>query len=736
MLNSLPASLDGTYERMLCKIDSHSVEDARRILNLVCFASRPLTVHEIIDGIAVRLRNDVGLDQKHRLQDANDIHGICSGLIEIGLDSGSSTKAWDAHDGPNLVQTVRIAHFSVQEYLESERIRHEHAAIFSLSSVEAHAEISHICLLYLLEPALSYNKPFRSCVEGYPLARYAAEFWYHHFQKAERPQALNSSISKLFHRQDSFRAWLALYDLDYDSSTKESKMAGSPVYYASLLGLEQVLYGLIYIEQQKKVTPISESLPQKSSIFETISVKVELPGKMPQAESLSGSEPAMHELLENKANGNSQNGRRGTAPQAMKSGQHDPVKELRLVMGTDINAQGGSYGNALQAASFKGHESVVKLLLDNGADINGQGGRYGSALQAASFKGHISVVHLLLDGGADLNAQGGVFGNALNAASSTGRESVVQLLLDKGANVNAQGGEFGTSLQAASYRGHESVVLLLLKKGADVNFQGGFHGNAIQAALYKGYTSIVNLLMERGAIRIVDLQQTTEIESDSEKINDDSDDSDGDERGDLGQIAGKTDVTYADLESAPLFPATATDKSQAKRYGSVPSMTEGTTAPTEPSAAELADVAKIGLPKHTAEKFSSSHNAEIASVFSVDVDIDSMNGSETSPLEMRVAAVHYLLQKLTNDQELWLLYQTAVKCLDEARFIRNNTRLLKRFFLDLGNTGNTPPQRMAVRFMRSRPQRTRISSEIYCKCSSREMTLGEQIAKPTVISEE
>ncbi|KAL8991075.1 MAG: hypothetical protein Q9169_007954, partial [Polycauliona sp. 2 TL-2023] len=55
VLGSLPESLDETYERMLCNIDGYLAEDARRILTLLCFASRPLKVEELIDGVAVEI---------------------------------------------------------------------------------------------------------------------------------------------------------------------------------------------------------------------------------------------------------------------------------------------------------------------------------------------------------------------------------------------------------------------------------------------------------------------------------------------------------------------------------------------------------------------------------------------------------------------------------------------------------------------------------------------------------
>lgn len=54
-LRTLPRDLDGTYERILCTIPDEYVEDVRRVLTLLCFSARPLTVNELIDAHAIDL---------------------------------------------------------------------------------------------------------------------------------------------------------------------------------------------------------------------------------------------------------------------------------------------------------------------------------------------------------------------------------------------------------------------------------------------------------------------------------------------------------------------------------------------------------------------------------------------------------------------------------------------------------------------------------------------------------
>ena len=325
LLNSLPQSLDETYERILCNIDHSLIEDARRILTLLCFAPRPLTVREVIDGVAVEFNKSKRLNYERRLQDSNDVREICIGLIDIGLSADHTAQIYHEE---GLTPTVQIAHFSVQEYLKSQRIRQQKAAIFSLSSVTAHAEIAQICLIYLLEHGLSSLNLDRSLLEHFPLAHFAAMYWYHHYQNTVNPPpGLVDSILKLFQCQDSFTTWIKLHDIDrpWVTSIEFSRALEdipAPVYYASLLGFDQALHELINSEEVVSIT---------------------IPAQPPRFTS---------------------------------------------TMFTKVNAQGGEYGYTLQAASARGHNQVVQRLLKKGANVNTEGGEYGYTLQTASARGY------------------------------------------------------------------------------------------------------------------------------------------------------------------------------------------------------------------------------------------------------------------------------------------------------------------------------------------------------------
>ena len=227
---------------MLCNIDQDSIEDARRMLTLLCFASRPLSVPELIDGIAVETTEPTGLNKDRRFRDYNDINEICPGFTSLNV-------ADDDDDDVDELPTVQIAHFSVQEYLESGRIRHEKAKIFSLNIVIAHEEIARICLIYLLDHNfLSSELDWSSIGEEYPLAHFAAQYWCSHYKSTATPASkLDGLISRFFGQKEAFIAWTKLYDR---GSPK------SPIYYASLLGLDQALHDLLNSKQQEGITII------------------------------------------------------------------------------------------------------------------------------------------------------------------------------------------------------------------------------------------------------------------------------------------------------------------------------------------------------------------------------------------------------------------------------------------------------------------------------------------------
>jgi ankyrin repeat protein len=506
-LATLPQTLDQTYDRILTAISKEDRNYAIRILQWLTFSARPLSVEEVAEIVAIDVARDSAFDRDEVLEDPLEALNICSSLVTVTTNEakGRSRPAQ---------RIIALAHYSVQEYLVSNRIKQGQAKQFSMQDFDCHDTISKGSLMYLLQ----FQQPLSTEVLGASaLARYAAEFWSSHIWKTRDETGSRLAINLMSADNPAYLNWIRLYDPDrpWEESDlgKDSKSIATPLYYAALLGFSTVTRLLLNKDADVHAQggEYGNALQAASAGGHEQVVKMLLDegadvnaqgghcGNALQAASSTGHEQVVKMLLDKDAAVNAQGGYYGNALQAASAGGHEQMVKMLLDNKADVNAQGGHFGNALQAASAGGHEQMVKMLLNNKADVNARGGDYGNALQAASAGGHEQVVKMLLNNKADVNARGGDYGNALQAASAGGHEQMVKMLLDKGADVNAQGGHCGNALQAASSTGHEQVVKMLLDEGADVNAQGVHFGNALQAASAGGHEQVVKMLLSKGA---------------------------------------------------------------------------------------------------------------------------------------------------------------------------------------------------------------------------------------------
>jgi ankyrin repeat protein len=456
-LGCLPKTLYETYDRILLNIDEEYKRDALSLLQWLAFSVNALSLSEVVDILATDPDTEHGplFDQNRRLWNPRDILTICSSLITITV---TDVRSQDEDNGvpedplvhrARLAETeeVRLAHFSVREYLVSEHLSQGDSKLsyYHFKQKLADTFIAKTCVAYLLQ----FNK--HNCIDenthtSYPLSSYAARYWITHTQpdNDEDAMLLRLIMELLLPGDAVYSNWLELWNPDARWDHDRDVMKCPPIYYMSMAGLERVSRSLL----------------------------------------TNGSDP------------NGRHGRHGSALQAASYHGKDAVVRLLLEVGVDIDARGGEYGNALQAASYEGHEMVVQLLLERGVDMNAKGGLYCNALQAASWRGHEVIVRLLLEWGSDINTQGGLYGSALLAALSSGSDAVVHLLLENGADINAEG---GAALEAASDSGNETLVRLVLEKGADVNGQGSMDGDALEAGSQAGNDAVLRLLLDRGA---------------------------------------------------------------------------------------------------------------------------------------------------------------------------------------------------------------------------------------------
>ena len=208
---------------------------AMRILQWLTFSARPLSVREVAEVVAIDVSRDPAFDRDEVLEDPLEALNICSSLVTI------STIQAEGRSGP-AQRIIALAHYSVQEYLVSDRIKQGPAKQYNMHEAKCHGVMMDCCLKYLLQ----LRRPLsEEIIQTSALARYAAEFWSSHLRQAEDIERLSQPAMGLLSTENpAYLTWIQLYNPDSPwmqpdlSNGLESITA--PLYYAALLGLHTI----------------------------------------------------------------------------------------------------------------------------------------------------------------------------------------------------------------------------------------------------------------------------------------------------------------------------------------------------------------------------------------------------------------------------------------------------------------------------------------------------------------
>jgi ankyrin repeat protein len=463
-LKQLPTTLYDSYDRILESISEENIGTVRSALMFLAHSMRPMTVEEIADAVLIDVEEQSFDPEERTVDPLSVILELCSSLVtvtEAHQDEKLHLFSWTRQYGS--LGVVRFAHYSVKEYIISERNRQTALNGFYFDEVSSHQHITQALLLYILTIASSEEEARRPPYDSKntPLRFYASRYWPQHCRQVppeKRSLQLLEHIYTLFNTEDPgpYIFWLNSYNQDYDPKSHafhrfERSLAqfAPPIYFASLLGELSTCEWLIENGHQND-------------------------------------DPNHRSAL-------------GTALQAAALGNHTKIVQLLLNQGSQVNTDCGNFGDPLQAAAFGGGLETVELLLNNGAFINTEHGEYGNALIAAAHMGHLEVAKKLIECGADPELSSRENGKAIAGAAASGQAELVKLLLLKGNDINDPNEPTGTALYCASKTGDVQLVRMLIKAGADVDCISGKLHTALQAACNEGHVQVVKVLLANGA---------------------------------------------------------------------------------------------------------------------------------------------------------------------------------------------------------------------------------------------
>jgi ankyrin repeat protein len=457
ILESLPDTLDETYERVLREINKANRDHARRLLQCLTIALRPLRVDELAEVLAIDFDAPAhgGIPQLNPNWRWADHHqavlSTCSSLIAI-VDDGDS-------------KVVQFSHFSVKEYLTSDRLARSSGDVsrYHILLEPAHTILAQACLGVLLRLDDSINKNDAGDI---PLVKYGAQHWFDHAGFENVASSIRDVMEYFFDAdKPHWTAWsqVQMVDVSLSLFTPGEGFDGAlPLYYASLGGFYDLAEHLV--------------------------------GKHPE-------------------HINARGGRMVTPLVAALHRKHFEIAELLHRSGADVDIWGNSEDTPLCQACDDGAPEIVEWLLNRGANVNAQGSLRNAPLHRAADNGHLQIVQMLIEHNADIHIRSNDWGgeSPLHVAASPIKKrdhvDIMQVLLDHGADPNARDDDGSTPLHSSSgwkrgpHQGTVDGTRLLLKHGASVDAEDNEGGTALQRALKHGRGDIATCLREHGATR-------------------------------------------------------------------------------------------------------------------------------------------------------------------------------------------------------------------------------------------
>ena len=449
----------------------------------------------------------------------------------------SSCSSLIAIVGSDESRVVQFSHFSVKEFLTSDRLGTSSGYIsrYHIVLEPAHAILTQACMSVLLrsDDRVEEGRNFseRGVGNRSPLAIYAAEHWVTHTQDGKASSGLRKAMEYLFDADKPyFAAWLQLHDIDtgpqfgssFSEFTPARKSGATPLYYAALCGFQDLVEHLI-VDDPNQVNATGGYYMS------------------PLVAALAGRHFPTAKLLHNNDAHPNVRGHRRMTPlySAAFFGDVEMVQVL-LKYKADVNAWHADGRTPLHFASRGTHSiipnidlslsKVARLILEHGADVNALGYDHSTPLHFAAQYGRVEVVHVLLEHVTNLAAEGDdsktasqVVSEYVNSRNAEGQSplhsasqgpgrnymegrntalllsNVTRLLLEHGADINALQNNHSTPLHVAARLGRVEVVHVLLEHGANVGAEDNGGKTAYHIAEGRRHHEIMRLLSEHRA---------------------------------------------------------------------------------------------------------------------------------------------------------------------------------------------------------------------------------------------
>lgn len=414
-----PAGLHTTYDQAMKRIGmdrvvTDSEEYARRAIEWVVYARRPLSCNEFLHAISVEEETSE-LDERY-IPDLETILSFCGGLLTV--DKGSDI--------------IRLIHYTAQEYFD------QTGTDWFPSGLR---NIAQTCVTYLsfdafgTGPCLS-DSGYEARLCKLPLYDYCSRNWGHHvfLVQSELAETVKCFLANPAKVSSSAQPLLALGTFPNYSQQAPRELGG--LHLAAFFGLTDLARSLI---KDKYDPSVKDCFGQTPLMWAAA----------------YGHEGVMVLLLETGVNVNSSDGKHQTALHLAIWGLHIELVRVLLRWNADTQIQDEQKRTAFGVAAEVGNKDILRLLFQSTCSAISDGEPSDRSLDLEKL-----LAETIEKGWRD----------TLESAVWFGRAVEVKALMDADPGlVNHRDCGLQYMLNTAAYNRHDSVLRVLLEAGAHAN---------------------------------------------------------------------------------------------------------------------------------------------------------------------------------------------------------------------------------------------------------------------------
>ena len=374
-----------------------------------------------------------------------------------------------------------------------------------------HNRLARLCLQYLCYDVFGEKEQIedRRRIRVYPFLAYAARSWYTHALHNHRmSEDIMHYAQKLFNPATSnWILWSKVFEGELNFNDEEdinSLLTIDKDPKDLQTGWQDIQDNASNVEAKSKAGQAerdahaegSSSSATEESLQEMLSNKD--PSPVYYA-SLLGLTDIIKALQSQGIDCNTPGGRFGFPLEAAVCNEQQETVVYLLQQGVEVNQRGGLYGSAIGAAACLGFDKILTILIEAGADPKCKDTDGRNPLHLACYSGALATAKILLGASSDLMEESDLGETPFYEAVESGDREVVSLLLDSGADVNCKDAEGTPAIQKATALGHQQVVEELIKRSADVNVPTSTGLTSLQEAVSRDNLAIALILLAHTA---------------------------------------------------------------------------------------------------------------------------------------------------------------------------------------------------------------------------------------------